>query len=132
THGVADIDAETDAMIERRNLLVDALRRGEAAVAGAVVVDSHGNVVLLHMPLDRRQQSWLWADDQYPQAGRLAVVEGLRDLALLRHVDYAAAVEREARIGHLGGDGGQFLGLGVQRQVERLQGNMLEPGPLGQ
>ena len=51
--------------------------------------------------------------------------------AFFGHIDHAAAVKCQARVGHFGGDGGQFLWLGVQRQVHRLQADILEPCPLG-
>ena len=125
---MADVDAQADAAVEPLDLLVGHVGRRDRLVARPVIVDGHANVVLLHFFVDQRQQVGHWASATITlHSGGLGVLEGSIHVGRLLHEDHAAAVQVDARRLHLGRGLGDLLGRAVERQMNGLQTDVLQP-----
>ena len=129
---VSDVDTQADSLVEVLDTLVHAFRRGKDLVGWAVVVDSDRNVVLLHLPLDIHEQFDFRRGHDDLHSRRLGVVECLVDFRHLLHGNHTASVERQSLATHLFGRRGDLVRLGVQRQMERLEADIRQPGSPGQ
>ncbi len=109
----------------------DGSGRRVAQVARSVVVDGQPDARLADLRLDPAEKSVLGNADDDAHAAGPGVAEGAVDLAFVRHVDDAAAVEREAGRADLGRRGPNGFGRALERQMDVLEGEAHEPDAFG-